>query len=67
MLENPCFKKHLKSRKTQRTDDAHASYLFIKLLVPWSASFEKLFTVKHSVFVIQVILHFPDEERWSKR
>lgn len=45
------------------TQTPHASYLFIERLVPWSSCFEKLFTIKYSVFIIQVILYFPDKEK----
>lgn len=44
----------------------HSSYLFVELLVPWSSCVEKLFTIKYSVFIIQVILHFPDKEKEPK-
>lgn len=41
---------------------AACSDLLVEALVPGGTRFEKLLAVKHSVFVIQVILHFPDRQ-----
>lgn len=36
--------------------------LLVEALVPGGARFEELLAVEHSVFVIQVVLHFPERQ-----
>lgn len=58
--EQCCKCRNVRRREHTRT---RAPHLSIKLLVPRSPGFEELLTVKHSVLVIQVVLHLPDKEK----
>lgn len=59
---SPCF-KHGGAKNSQAHTSLQASHLLVEALVPWGPGFEELVTVKHSVFVIQVVLHLPGEEK----